>query len=271
MNWNSPSAEEVAALLSAMKLELLVGERHHVGRIDAGRVGGAQDRLDEPARDAHTAEAQQLIGIAVARESAGAEGRLLLARRAVVAGRELGRKSERRLMDRREVEGQARLGRGRDSRRAGAVRRRRADGAAGRRDRQERAEAERHGKSRQAVGCAPPARRPQGEGPPGLEPAHPVRARRNGREAGVRRRRPAMIHEAPNPRAVFAGASRLLVRCGAGFWGAVMTRIGQRNRKGSGAGEDFLLRWSGRNRYAEAILEKSGVARRQDFAPFLLD
>ena len=120
-------------------------------------------------------------------------------------------------------------------------------------------------------GCAPPARRPQGEGPPGLEPAHPVRARRNAREAGVRRRRPAMIHEAPNPRAVFAGASRLLVRCGAGFWGAVMTRIGQRNRKGSGAGEDFLLRWSGRNRYAEAILEKSGVARRQDFAPFLLD
>ena len=198
MNWNSPSAEEVAALLSAMKLEFLVGQRHHVGGIDAGRVGGAQDRLDEPARDADTAEAEQLIGIAVARESAGTESRLLLARRAVVAGRELGRESERRLMDRREVEGQARLGRRWDSRRAGAVRRRRADGAAGRRDRQERAEAERQGKSHETVRSAPPARRPQGEGPPGLEPAHPVPARHNAREAGVLRRRPAMIHEAPS-------------------------------------------------------------------------
>src|SRR5215208_4813977 len=67
-----------------------------------------------------------------------------------------------------------------------------------------------------------------------------------------------------------AGASRLLVRCGAGFWGAVMTRIGQLNRKGSGAGEDFLLRWSGCNRDAEAILERSGVARRQDSRRFSL-
>ena len=49
-----------------------------------------------------------------------------------------------------------------------------------------------------------------------------------------------------------------------------MTRIGQLNRKGSGAREDFLLRWSGRNRYAEAILEKSGVARRQDSRRFSL-
>src|SRR5215208_632500 len=49
-----------------------------------------------------------------------------------------------------------------------------------------------------------------------------------------------------------------------------MTRIGQLNRKGSGAGEDFLLRWSGCNRYAEAILEKSGVARRQDSRRFSL-
>src|SRR5215212_5557341 len=49
-----------------------------------------------------------------------------------------------------------------------------------------------------------------------------------------------------------------------------MTRIGQLNRKGSGAGEDFLLHWSGRNRYAEAILEKSGVARRQDSRRFSL-
>src|SRR3954449_356732 len=106
-------------LVVGNEARLLVGERHHVGRIDAGRVGGAQDRLDEPARDAHTPEAEQLIGIAVARESAGTEGRLLLARRAVVAGRELVRESERRLMDRREVERQARLGRGWNSRRAG--------------------------------------------------------------------------------------------------------------------------------------------------------
>src|SRR3954471_18955163 len=98
-------------LIVGNEARFLVGERHHVGRIDAGRVGGAQDRLDEPARDADTPEAQQLIGIAVARERAGTEGRLLLARRAVVAGRE----SERRLMERREVEGQARLGRSRDS------------------------------------------------------------------------------------------------------------------------------------------------------------
>src|SRR5829696_5749536 len=49
-----------------------------------------------------------------------------------------------------------------------------------------------------------------------------------------------------------------------------MTRIGQLNRKGSAAGEDFLLRWSGRNRYAEAILEKSGIARRQDSRRFSL-
>src|SRR3954469_3318595 len=92
-------------LVVGNEARFLVGQRHHVGRVDAGRVGGAQDRLDEPTRDADTAEAQQLIGIAVARESAGTEGRLLLARRAVVAGCELGRESEWRLMDRREVEG----------------------------------------------------------------------------------------------------------------------------------------------------------------------
>src|SRR5215208_4409333 len=57
---------------------------------------------------------------------------------------------------------------------------------------------------------------------------------------------------------------------GAGFWVAVMTRIGQLNRKSSDAGEDFLLCWSGCNRYAEAILEKSGVARRQDSRRFSL-
>src|SRR4051812_47646884 len=67
-----------------------------------------------------------------------------------------------------------------------------------------------------------------------------------------------------------AGASRLSVRCGAGFWVAVMTRLGQLNRKGSSAGESFLLRRSSRKGYAEAILEKSGVARGQDSRRFSL-
>src|SRR4051794_18662613 len=49
-----------------------------------------------------------------------------------------------------------------------------------------------------------------------------------------------------------------------------MTRIGQLNRKGSDVGEDFLLLWRSCKRYAEAILEKSGVARRQDSRRFSL-
>ena len=58
MNWNRPSAEDVAALLCGMKLDLLVGQSHHVNRVGSARLGAARDRVDDPERNPMIAECQ---------------------------------------------------------------------------------------------------------------------------------------------------------------------------------------------------------------------
>ena len=254
MNWNSPCAEEVAALLSGDEARFLVGERHHVGR-DRRRSSSAARRIVWTSRRGMRTRPKRSDSsrIAVAREGAGTDEpgswpgpqARSSVRRAMRSSRAPEPPAAAHGPPRGRRTG---AGSGRSGGTAGApepcaaagptalLRPTRPSGA--RRSRatgRNRSEADRSG--------AAPARRPQGEGSararasaPRPGPARNVE--RAWRPCGAAGR---SVMKPPATPPAIAGAARLF----RSLWerasrGEVMTRIGQLNRNGSGACEDIF-------------------------------